>query len=352
MIVATASGQLQRWDEGHATPTWSLALRGRRSGPGSSIALLAQLGDGHILAVERYGRILRIDPNDPSKMVAKTALMAWMRVKVDLSQYDPVKLAEQLMDIDRPSAAAVDSKERLLLTSSHEESAFRVELEDFFKSPESVVPIAEHRRMFFKDNNFVVDTVTGPVSFAKQFILPSEEKGRMNAVAACSDKIFIGTDNGTVVVVPSEGSWESGRTRDLADNGKKPAFLDAGCLADGLAFTIVTPETGRQIELWDRTKGTEVNSVDTDGGAGPLFTFQGVASSDGKRILAISDLGLRVWSIEDRRLKLLGKQTLDNLNNQFSGGALPNGSFVFWDGGRVWMLSADGNTKSQYAGPK
>lgn len=105
VIVATATGELLRWDQGSTKPQWRVDLSGIKSGPGSPIALMAQLRDGDILVVERHGRILRINPADPTKFVAKAAMMQWLRLKVDIAEADPQKLRDQLMAIDAPGAA-------------------------------------------------------------------------------------------------------------------------------------------------------------------------------------------------------------------------------------------------------
>lgn len=349
-MVATASGELLRWDQGSAKPQWRVGLSGIKSGPGSPIALLAQLRDGDILIVERHGRVLRINPADPTKVSAKAAMMQWMRLKVDFTEADPNRLRDQLMAIDAPGAAFLDEKEKIFLASSHEPVVFRVDPTGFFGVEGSLVPVADLRRTFYKDNNFVVVSRQKQVPYAKTFSLPTEDRGILTAIAVCSGGAIVGTDSGSVFVLPGEESWRDGRMRDLAQDDEKPIVLDAGCLTGGIAFTIVSPETGKQIQLWDLDRAIELHSVDDEGG--PLYTYSGVASVDGKRVLSVSDLGLRVWSVENRQLTLLGKQFLQNTENTFSAGALADGGFMYWDGGAVWSLSSDGRRKSWFAGSR
>lgn len=354
VIVGTEKGELQLWEKGQSRPQWTLRTQGIGSGTQSPISLLREFGVGRILLVERLGRVMLIDASDPKKQTSKLPIMAWIKLGVDRGDVDWQHWDTQLEAIDRVAAAAADQRGRLLFSSIREPVVFRIELTPFFEQPDDAVTVADLRRFFFKDENFGVNVKGEHVPFAEMLLLPTYERERQSALAICGAKTIVGTDGGTVYFVPTEGDWHTdGRMRRLRSDGEPEwgsGVLDAGCLGSGLAYTITSPGSFGQVQLWDLETGALIDKVDTDEDGFPLFTFQAVASTDGKRLLGLGDTHLHVWSVENRHLVVLGRQLTGPLGNHRAAAALPDGDFLLFDGERLWTLTADGKSKTLFAG--
>jgi len=79
-----------------------------------------------------------------------------------------------------------------------------------------------------------------------------------------------------------------------------------------------------------------------------------VASASGKQLLSLGDGDVRLWSVENKQLKLIAKHFLNGRTEiqAFATVALKSGDFVFWDGAHLWRYPGDGGTPTLYAGSK
>jgi hypothetical protein len=354
VVVATAKGELQLWEKSAPQPRWSFPTNGLALQSESPIALLRDYGDGRILFVERFGRVMLVDPRRPQKATIKLPIMEWIKLGVNVVDTDWKNWGKQVEAIDRVAAAAADEHGNLLISSAHEPALFQIKLAEFFDTRDSAVMLSNWRSMFFADENFVMERKVDdtPVSFAKKLVLPTDERARQTAVAICGAKTIIGTNDGTVYFLPTEGNWkEEFRMRRLrGDRDRITSVLDVGCLGSTLAYTVTVPGQYGQVQLWDLQKNVLVDSVDTDGNGLPLYTYRAIPSADGRRLLALGDTHLRVWSVETGHLVQLGRQLMASFDDLSAATALLDGDFLLFDGYRLWTVSADGKSKTLFAG--
>lgn len=195
--------------------------------------------------------------------------------------------------------------------------------------------------------SLVVTIMQAPLpAYSTEIVTPLENSDeRFTALAVCGDTIVAGSSAGTVYFVPTRGDREDTRARQLAEMAHDPAdILDAGCLAHGLAYTVSFQTGNGQIQLWELGGRRLLDSVDVGPGrSSPLLTNTAVASSDGTRLLALGDLGLRLLDVREQRLTEVGYIVLDNTQFTYAAGARGDG-FVVYDGEQLHQLSSDGKS--------
>lgn len=323
VLVGTGWGELQSWNSGTEKPLWSIKLTDPRSKSYRGIALIKDLGNGGILVVEHGGQIYTFDvgsmpPTDND----------WKR---------------KVATIEGVAAAAIDHDERLLLASSKMSVIYQIDPRTFRQQGNKQLPFTPNPNM----------------------ALVERDKSGNSALAVCKNRILVGTEAGTLYIIPEEyhmkDSKADGRFRELAEdpNSSAQPVLAVGCLTADLGYTVCNCSIANvhsesafsQVQLWDLTKAVLIDRVDKEMDEElPLYTFRAVSSSDGHRLLAFGEDILRVWSVKNHRLELIGKQRINNSRNTHAAAPLPNGQFVLYDGATLWTVSADGKSKEYFAG--
>lgn len=322
VLVATAWGELQSWQSGIEKPRWSIKLRDRRSKSYRGIALIQDLGNGRVLVVEHGGQIFTFDAGR-----MPPAGNDWKR---------------QVATIEGVAAAAMDHDEILLLASSEKSVVYQIDPRTFRQQGDKQLPFA-------------------PIHKMRLFVW---DRSGHSALAVCEKTILVGSEGGTLYIFQKDhatrDSKMDGRFRDLVEDEKSARrVLKAGCLTSDLGYTVYngpisnvhSDSTFSQVQLWDLKKAVLIDNVDMEMDEElPLYTFNAIPSSDGDRLIALGEDLLRVWSVKNRRLELIGKQRINNSQDTHAATPLPNGQFILYDGVTLWTVSADGKSKEYFAG--
>lgn len=319
VLIATKSGELYEWEKGAAQPRWSISLKGRLLKSSLRIALMRDLGNGKVLVIERGGTIHILNYNSPASIGYE-----WER---------------KVVSVDKVTAAAMNQNGALFLTSAQTGGVHQIAPQSLRRQGNEQLPVSP---------------------YLKQASTDDDNSGE-SALAVCSSVTLVGTMNGVLYSVPNGGDLlKDGRMRQLGGDKADASPIDeAGCLSADIGYTVSNTyqyNGGQeinhgQVQLWDLQKLALLDSADTEpNGEPPLYTFGAVSSSDGTRLLALGDLRLRVWDVKSRRLVLLGRQRISNMDGNYAAAPLPNGQFVLYDGATLWTVSADGKSKEYFAG--
>lgn len=318
VLIATKRGELQEWEKGAVEPRWSISLEGRLLKSSLRIALMRDLGNGQVLVVERGGTIHILNYNSPASIGHE-----W---------------GKKAAPVNGITAAAMNQNGTLFLASSQTASVHQIAHQSLRQQVNEQLSVSPYLKQASTDDD-----------------------GGESALAVCSTVTLVGTMHGVLYSVPNGGDLiKDGRMRQLAGDKADASPIDeAGCLSWNLGYTVSNTyqynggqEVNHgQVQLWDLQKFALLDSVDTEpNGEPPLYTFGAVSSSDGTRLLALGDLRLRVWDVKSRRLVLLGRQRISNMDGNYAAAPLPNGQFLLYDGATLWTVSADGKSKEYFAG--
>ncbi len=318
VLIATKSGELHEWEKGSVKPRWSISLKGRLLKSSLRIALMRDLGNGKVLVVERGGTIHILNYNSPASIGYE-----WER---------------KVVSVEKVTAAAMNQNGALFLTSAQTGSVYQITPQSLHRQGNEQLPVSPYLKQASTD----------------------DDSGE-SALAVCSSVTLVGTMSGVLYSVPNGGDLlKDGRMRQLGGNKSDASPIDeAGCLSADIGYTVSNTyqyNGGQeinhgQVQLWDLKKLALLDSADTEpNGEPPLYTFGAVSSSDGTRLLALGDLRLRVWDVRSRRLVLLGRQRISNMDGNHAAAPLSDGQFILYDGATLWMVSADGNSKEYFAG--
>lgn len=318
VLIATKRGELHEWEKGAVKPRWSISLGGSFLKSSLRIALMRDLGNGQVLVVERGGTIHILNYNSPVSIGHE-----W---------------GKTVAPVNGITAAAMNPNGTLFLTSAQTGSVLQIAPQSLRRQGNEQLSVTPYLKQASTD----------------------DDSGE-SALAVCSDVTLVGTMGGVLYSVPNGGDLlKDGRMRQLGGDKADASPIDeAGCLSSDLAYTVSNTyqyNGGQeinhgQVQLWDLQKLVLLDSVDTEpNGEPPLYTFGAVSSSDGTRLLALGDLRLRVWDVKSRRLVLLGRQRISNMDGNYAAAPLPNGQFILYDGASLWTVSADGKSKEYFAG--
>jgi hypothetical protein len=336
------------WRPGEPGPYQFAWFRPTTGGLQRPIAALAGLPDGRLLVVERFGRVVAIAPNNT--LTAKMPLLGRFNVKGGPGE----DWGKNVVSSDHVAAAAVAQDGRLYLASDSSPMIVGVKPINFLADESNAIILSFPRLHMIDQGTLVLSLMqVQPPAYSTQIVTPlGNGDERFSALAVCGDTIVAGSSTGVVYFVPVQGDQEDARVRQLAEAGQDPAdILDAGCLADGLVYTVSFQTGNGQIQLWDLASRRLLDSVDVGPGrSSPLITIAAVASANGTQLLGLGDLGLRLLDVRGRRLTEVGHIDLDNIHFTYAAGPYDNGFLVF-DGERLRQLSSDGNSLISLARP-
>jgi hypothetical protein len=307
VVIGSDEGELRMWKRGETEPTWTIKTHGSSFSTQSPIAGITVLPDDVTLVVERAGNIITISPEG-------TVLQVWLpfygfvRLKPDLSDVDWQKWEKQIDYIASTRAAFITSDASYgYLVSNEYSSVDKVLLRDLVHQQDRVITLTDGMTFQFKDHNLTIWKKSDPPSLRLQGEWPTQDTFKPSAIAACDGWIIVGSEEGYVEFI-SEGSQKEAdrRIRQVANQSSKTrAILDAGCVGNGLAFTVSFDAGHGQIQLWDTGTQVATNWVELASNGHPGTAYVAVASGDGTRLLSLGAGDARLWAIQDKILSLV-----------------------------------------------
>jgi hypothetical protein len=356
VVVSEREEELQLWQPGHTEPTWILPIRGLGAGARSRIAAMALLPSNQILVVERYGRILLIS-RDGKLLARKTPIYEYVLFGVDLPEVDWSNWGKQVRDIGHTAAAYITADGKYVYLVPDEWAVLRrVPVEEFLRSPSQMVQVARTFAYHFqgKTSVAIVKRTDSPPPFEVRYWNMGEHASDATALAACEGWVIAGTEHGLVTFNPENGDSEKERrVRQLGDSDRGvKSVLDIGCLRNGLAYSVSFDAGNGQLQLWDLSTRAALHTVGYLSDGHPGMAFAAVAGKSGTHLLSLGEGDIRLWSIENRRLKLIAEHAgnFAAQHQAFAATALTSGDFLYWDGKGVWRIPVDGSDPVLYAG--
>ena len=351
-VVNNLEGHLQLWKTGAEKPEWTFQLTAR-GGLQSSVAAMALRSNGEILVVERYGRVLSINRGGRVSS-QKTPAYEYIQLTVEVKDVDWSQWDQQVETVGRTAGVFVSEDAKQLYLVPNERSRTRkVSVDKVLNQPNSVVFLTDYFEFMFKDKNIMIWRKNGehPITVGRTWT-GGESVYHPTALAVCKGWLIIGTEKGVVNFIPETGDPTSERFRQVSNQDKTyRSILDAGCLGPNLAYT-VSEDASNQIQIWDLDTRAAVSWVGADHLGHPGVALAGVAAKSGAQLLSLGDFDVRLWSIENKKLKLISKYYPETRKQIFAGVALLSGDFIVWDGVRFWKIPRNGGPAVYYAGKK
>ena len=349
-MVNNREGRLQLWKAGSEKPEWTLETT-TQGGLQSSVAAAALRSNGKILVVERHGAILIIGP-DGKISSKKTPAYEYIKLKAEFGAVNWSEWDQHVETVSRTAAAFVSKDAtQLYLVPNERPSVRRMSVDDIMSQPDSVFFLTNYFDFMFKDNNIVF--------WQKNNNSPIKTNGKWKvdvrhptALAVCKGWLILGSEEGTINFIPEIGDSTQASLRQVSkqDNVHR-SILDAGCLGPNLAYT-VSEDASKQMLLWDLDTQAVVSSVGADNSGHPGIALAGVAAKSGAQFLSLGDFDIRLWSIQNKKLKLVSRYYPETSEIMFTGAALASGDFVVWDGESFWQIPSDGGPAFYYGGKK
>lgn len=352
-IVAIANnqeGHLQLWKAGSEKPEWTIELT-TQGGLQSSVAAIALRGNGEILVIERFGSILTIKPNGKASP-QKTPAYEYIKLKGEFSEDILSNWKSHVETVGRTAAAVVsqDAKQ-LYLVPNELASVRRLSVDQIWKQPNSVFFLTDFFDFMFQDNNivFTQKNPERPVKIDKTW---GVDKLHPTSLAVCGEWLIVGSKEGAVKFIPETGDSAKARLRQVSkqENADR-SILDVGCIGPNLAYS-VSEDASSQVLLWDLDNQGVVSSMHAGNFGHRGMAFVGVASRSGSHLLTLGEPDIRLWAIENRKLKLVSRYYPETKEPLFTGLPLSSGDFVVWDGQTFWRIPSNGGPPVYYAGKK
>lgn len=347
VVSDEVEGRLMLFKRGAHPPQWVVGMQ-RGNWPHSRVATTSRLPDGTILVAERHGPI-RILSSDGTVLDERTPMYEFVKLSVPMEERDNNKLRDQVEYVGTTSAAFVSAdKKSIFLIADHRSIPRKVAINTLLGYRDALVPLTDALVFMFKDENLVswerMDVEKVPLE--GEWVRGSYAA---TALAACEDQLIVGTNEGVVYFISEHGDSSDFRVRQISKAKGDVSVLDAGCLANSLAFT-VSYDAGNQVQLWDLKTKTALSFVAAGKLGHPGIALAGVPGASGQTLMTLGDFDVRLWSVEARTLKLLSRYYPGTKEPIQSGAALPSGDFVFWDGRSLWSVPHSGAAAEYYAG--
>jgi hypothetical protein len=349
-MVNKPEGHLQLWKAGSVKPEWTLKIA-TQGGLQSSVAAMALRSDGKIVVVERHGAILIIGP-DGKVSSEKTPAYEYIKLNVEAGAANWSEWDQQVETVSRTAAAFVSKDAtQLNLVPNERPSVRRMSVDDIVSQPNSVFFLTNYFDFMFKDNNIVF--------WRKNDNSPIKTSGKWKVdvrhpttLAVCKDWLMVGSEEGIINFVPETGDPTKAILRQVSKQDRdQRSILDAGCLGPNLAYT-VSEDASRQILIWDLDTQAVVSSVSADKFGHPGIALAGVPAKSGTQFLSVGDIDIRLWSIQNKKLKLVSRYYPETREIMFTGAARSSGDFVVWDGETFWQIPSNGGPAVYFGGKK
>lgn len=347
-MVNNREGHLQSWKAGSEKPEWTFELKAK-GGMQSKVAAMAAQANDEILVIERYGSVFTIKPNGKASP-RKTPAYEYIKLNREFTKEIMSNWDEHVDKVSRTAAAAVSQNaEYLYLVPNERSSVRKLSTEDILKEPNSVFFLTDFFEFMFADNNivFLQKNDNRPIKVDHTWGL---EGLHPTSLAVCKGWIIVGSAQGAVKFIPETGDVTKARFRQVSRKDGNYSILDAGCLGSNLAYT-VSADFGNQLLLWDLDTQVAISSS-TDSSGHPSVALVGVASKSGSHLLTLGDFDIRLWSIENKKLKLVSIYLPETKEWMLTALALSSGEFVVWDGETFWRVPSHGGPAAYYAGKK
>jgi WD40 repeat protein len=352
VVIANERGSLDYWVNGGTKPLWSVPIGGIGIGARSRVATMQIDGDNNLLVVERFGAI-RLFSLKGEIIGAKLPVYSY--VKLDIPFSNPDNWEDHVKEIEHSSAAYLLNGKDLFLGPNITSEITSVNSTDVLNSSTDAVEIGEFWRLFYDEETSLVVTIRRDGEIASRSWPLSERDLHPTALTVCGSTIITGTEEGFVSFNSTTDMTDAERRlRQIgtSDEDGVQNVIDAGCIGSDMAFTVAFQSANGQIQLWDLTAKAMLDSVGYDSDGHPGMAFAAVGSRSGKYLLSLGDGDIRLWSLEGRKLKLLRpfELSMNEQSQAFAVAATEDDGFIYWDGSRVWMLSANSVEPTLFAG--
>lgn len=350
-LVNNREGHLQSWKAGSEKPEWTFELT-TQGGMQSSVAAMAVRANGEILVIERYGSIFTIRPNGKSSP-QKTPAYEYIKLNEEFTEDVMSNWTEHVDKVGRTAAALVTpSAAHLYLVPNERSSVRRLSVDHVLEEPDSVFFLTNYFDFMFKDNNIVFwqKNDNRPVKIDRTWNLDGLHP---TTLTVCGGWLIVGSKEGSVKFIPETGDATKVRLRQVVskqDNDYR-SILDIGCLGSNLAYT-VSEDASNQLLLWNLDTQAVVSSMDAGNFGHRGMAFVGVPSKSGSHLLTLGDADIRLWSIDNNKLKLVSRYYPETKEAMFTGLTLSSGDFVAWDGETFWRVPFHGGPAAYYAGKR
>lgn len=355
-VIAAEDGYLQLWEKGAKLPKWKLKIGGFGVGARSRVAAMARRPSGEILVVERSGAIDLV--SQTGRLVSrKQPLYEYVQLRSEISEVDWSKWGSQIKELAVTAAATITADTNYIyLVGSPWSIVVKIPTDAFLRTRENLVSTSDSLVFQFADSNLTINRKTQAPSFTVSVRWSVGESLHATALAVCSGTMLAGTEEGRVAIAPEVGDRAAeGRLRVVASsNNEVRSILDAGCLGSRHAYTVSFDAGNGQIQLWDLATKAALDSVGLRNGGHPGMAFAAVASLSGSSLLSVGDGDIRLWKIEDSKLRLVAKRYPGRIGGErlFAAAALTGGGFLYWDGAHVLKVDERDGGLSYFAGPQ
>lgn len=149
VAIPTAKGGVLFWRPGDPAPYQIAGLRSATGALRRPIAELANLPDGRLLVVERFGRVVAVAAN--KTLTIKTPLLGRFNVKGDPSE----EWEKNVVSTDQVAAAAVAQDGRLYLAADGTPSIVAIAPAEFLAEPRPTIasaPVHDRPRLPCRDD--------------------------------------------------------------------------------------------------------------------------------------------------------------------------------------------------------
>jgi len=352
-LVDNQKGHLQLWKPGEEEPEWTLQIK-PESGFQSKIAAMALRSDEEILVVERRGRVLTIS-SDGRVLSQKIPAYEYVQLSVEFQDVDWSQWENHVEKVAGTAGAFLaEDDTQLYLVADVGERISKVSVDEMLRYPGNTVFLSDGFYFMFKDKNSAFWKKHEGRSIAINGAWNgtwTEGLHYPSALAVCNGWLIVGYEEGTVNFIPEAIDPTKEKLRRVSkQDAKDRSILDAGCLGPNLAYTI-SEDASNQIQIWDLKTAAAVSWVNSSIGH-PGLALAGIAAKSGMQLLSLGDFDVRLWSIENKKMKLLSRYYPKTPKLMLTGAALLSGDFVVWYGTRFWKIPHDGGPATYYAGKR